>query len=195
MNHPRLKWMTRTLEIHHHDTRAVLTVRLHRISSELPEWFYIGCALPTGDTLPVTSCGGFRFVPFEDQLPHTCRDWFAIDSWLNYGTNDGHWLWISRDAPIVSFGGPQPLRHLQNAPPQPNKAYALVFDNTWMTNFVADSHGIFEFRFDLVWRDLDGAVTAQDSADLAETLLSEPQVVIQPDLKEDPVFMERLYKP
>jgi hypothetical protein len=64
-----------------------------------------------------------------------------------------------------------------------------------MTNFVADSHGVFEFRFDLVWRDVDGVVTAQDAADLAETLLSEPQVVIQPDLKEDPIFMERLHKP
>jgi hypothetical protein len=195
MKHPRLKWMTRTLEVYHSDTRAVLTVRLYRISSELPEWFYIGCALPTGDTLPVSSCGGFRFVPFEDQLPHSCRDHFAIDSWLDYGTADGKWLWVSRDAPLVSFGGPQPLKHLESVPPGVNKAYALVFDNTWMTNFVADSHGVFEFRFDLVWRDVDGVVTAQDAADLAETLLSEPQVVIQPDLKEDPIFMERLYKP
>ncbi len=195
MKHPRLKWMTRTLEIHHRDTRAVLTVRLYRISSELPEWFYIGCAIPTGDTLPVTSCGGFPFVPFKDQLPHSCRDWFAIDSWADYGTADGHWLWITRDAPIVSFGGPQPLRHLEDAPPSPNRAYALVFDNTWMTNFVADSHGIFEFRFDLAWKDSDTVKTAQDAANLAETLLSEPQVIIQPDLKEDPVFMERLYKP
>ena len=195
MRHPRLKWMTRTLEVHHHDTRAVLTVRFYRISSELPEWFYIGCAMPTGDTLPLSSCGGFPFTPFKDQLPHSCRDHFAMDSWADYVTNDGHWLWITRDAPIVSFGGPQPLKHLEDTPPNPNKAYALVFDNTWMTNFVADSHGIFEFRFDLVWKDWDSVVTAQDAANLAETLLSEPQVVIQPDLKEDPVFMERLYKP
>ncbi len=195
MRHPRLKWMTRTLEVHHADTRAVLTVRLHRTSSELPEWFYIGCAMPTGDTLPVTSCGGYRFVPFTDQLPNTCRDWFTIDSWLDYGTTDGHWLWVSRDAPLVSLGGPQPLRHLEDVPPAPNRAYALVFDNTWMTNFVADSHGIFEFRFDLVWRDLDGVVTAQDAANVAETVLSEPQIIIQPDLREDPIFMERLYKP
>ena len=195
MRHPRLKWLTRTLEIHHRDTRATLTVRLYRTSSELPEWFYIGCDLPTGDTLPLTSCGGLPFTPFKDQLPHTCRDHFAVDSWLDYVTNDGHWLWVTRDAPIVSLGGPQPLKHLEEAPRNPNKAYALVFDNTWMTNFVADSHGIFEFRFDLVWKDYDTVVTAQDAANLAETVLSEPQVVIQPDLKEDPIFMDRLYKP
>ena len=195
MNHPRLKWMTRTLEVHHHDTRAVLTVRLYRTSSELPEWFYIGCAMPTGDTLPLTSCGGYPFTPFADQLPHSCRDHFAIDSWADYVTPDGHWLWVTRDAPVVSFGGPQPLRHLEDTPPNPNQASALVFDNTWMTNFVADSHGIFEFRFDLVWKDWDTVVTAQDAANLAETLLSEQQVIIQPNLKEDPIFMERLYKP
>lgn len=195
MKHPRLKWMTRSLEIHHGEPRAVLTVRFYRLSSELPEWFYLGCALPTGDTIPSVSCGGLPFVPFEDQLPHTCRDYVAIDSWADYGTADGHWLWITRDAPVVSFGGPQPLKHLEAAPPGPNRAYALVFDNTWMTNFAADSHGIFEFRFDLVWKAADAIKTAEDAAGFAETVLSEPQLIIQPALKEDPIFMERLYKP
>ncbi|HPO12025.1 MAG TPA: hypothetical protein PLI09_01165 [Candidatus Hydrogenedentes bacterium] len=195
MKHPRLKWLTRTLEIYHKEPRAVLTIRLYRISSESPEWFYIGCALPTGDTLPTVSCGGIPFIPFEDQIPHTCRDWMAIDSWTDYNTNDGHWLWITRDAPVVSFGGLQPLKHLNAAPPSPNRVCALVFDNTWMTNFVADSHGIFEFRFELVWKSADAMKTFKDAADLAETLLSEPQLVIQPDLKEDPIFMERLYRP
>ncbi|MBI2432010.1 MAG: hypothetical protein HYV26_03985 [Candidatus Hydrogenedentes bacterium] len=153
MRHPRLRWLTRTLEIYYHEPRAVLTVRLYRLSSELPEWFYIGCALPTGDVLPTVSCGGMPFVPFTDQLPHTCRDYVAIDSWADYATPEGHWLWITRDAPVVSFGGPQTLKHLEAAPPQPNRVYALIFDNTWMTNFVADSHGIFEFRFDLAWKD------------------------------------------
>lgn len=195
MKHPRLKWLTRTLEIYHGEPRATLTVRLYRLSSELPEWFYIGCAIPAGDTLPTVSCGGVPFVAFADQLPHTCRDYVAIDSWADYATADGHWLWISRDAPVVSFGGPQPLKHLETPPPHPNRAYALVFDNTWMTNFVADSHGIFEFRFDLVWQQSDAIKDAKDAAAVAETVLAEPQLVIQPALKEDPIFMERLYKP
>ncbi|MCC6697120.1 MAG: hypothetical protein IT365_15945 [Candidatus Hydrogenedentes bacterium] len=195
MTHPRLKWLKRTLEVYHSEPRAQLTVRLYRLSSELPEWFYIGCALPTGDTIPTVSCGGVPFVPFEDQLPHTCRDYMAIDGWADYETADGHWLWITRDAPVVSFGGPQTLKHLEDAPPNPNRAYALVFDNTWMTNFVADSHGIFEFRFDLVWKEADAIKSVKDAADIAETVLSEPQLIIQPALQEDPIFMERLHKP
>ena len=119
----------------------------------------------------------------------------AVDSWADYQTPGGHWLWITRDAPVVSFGGPQTLKHLEDAPSNPNRAYALVFDNTWMTNFVADSHGIFEFRFDLVWKDADAIKTTQDAADIAEAVLSEPQLIIQPNLQEDPIFMERLHKP
>lgn len=195
MKHPRLKWLTRTLEIYHHEPRAVLTVRLYRLSSELPEWFYLGCALPTGDTLPTVSCGGVPFVPFQDQLPNTCKDYVAVDGWADYATADGHWLWTSRDAPVVSFGGPQPLKHLKAVPPNPNRAYALVFDNTWMTNFAADSHGIFEFQFTLAWKPAEAIKNANDAANLAEALLAEPQLVIQPALKEDPIFMERLYKP
>jgi len=195
MQHPRLKWMTRTLEIYRREPRATLTVRLYRLSSELPEWFYIGCTLPTGDTLPTVSCGGLPFTAFVDQLPNTCRDYLAIDSWAAYATPHGHWLWITRDAPLVSFGGPQPLVHLQEAPEHPNRAYALVFDNTWMTNFVADSHGIFEFRFDLAWMPLEAIGESADADAFAETLLAEPQLVIQPDFAEDPIFMERLYRP
>lgn len=195
MTHPRLKWLTRTLEIYHREPRAVLTVRLYRVSSELPEWFYIGCAFPTGETLPTVSCGGVPFVPFEDQLPHTCRDYVAVDSWANYETADGHWLWVTRDAPLAGFGGAQTLKHLENPPPHANRVYALVFDNTWMTNFVADSHGIFEFRFDLVWKAADAIKSAQDAADIADTLLSEPQLIIQPGLQEEHIFMERLYRP
>ncbi len=195
MKHPRLKWMTRTLEIHRREARAALTVRLYRLSSELPEWFYIGCALPTGDVLPAVSCGGLPFVAFSDQLPHTCRDYLAIDGWAHYAVDGGHCLWITRDAPLVSFGGPQPLAHLEGAPEYPNRAYALVFDNTWMTNFVADSHGIFEFRFDLVWAPSDAIRHADDVHAIAETILAEPQLIIQPDLQEDPIFMNRLHQP
>ena len=196
MKHPRLKWLTRQLEVYDDIPRATLTVRFHRISSELPEWFYIGCSFPSGDTLPTASCGGMPFTPFTDQLPGSCMDYFAVDSWVNYHKPDGDdansWTWISRDAPLVSFGGPQTLKYLKAAPENVNKVYAMVFDNTWMTNFVCDQHGVFEFKFELV-QGLPSS--AKELAEHAETLLSTPQLVIHPDLPEDPIFMERLHKP
>ena len=69
----------------------------------------------------------------------------------------------------------------------------MVFNNVWFTNFVADSHGAMEFQFDFAWQ---GANEPQfDPAEHAETLLSEPQVVINPGVPESPIFMERLHRP
>lgn len=136
------------------------------------------------------------FTPFTDQLPNTCMDYFAVDSWVNYRTPGGDtnesWTWISRDAPLVSLGGPQTLKYLKAAPDNVHKIYAMVFDNTWMTNFVCDEHGVFEFKFELV----QGLPSdPKEQADHAETLLSTPQLIIHPNLPEDPIFMERLHKP
>ncbi len=192
MKHPRLKWLTRQLEVSDDGRRATLTVRFNRISSELPEWFYIGCAFPSGDVIPTTSAGGMPFTPFTDQLPGTCMDYFAVDSWVNYAKDGQSWTWITRDAPLVSFGGPQTLKFLKAAPENPNKIYAMVFDNTWMTNFVCDEHGVFEYKFELV----QGLPSdPKELAEHAETLLSTPQLVIHPDLEEDPIFMRRLHRP
>ena len=200
MKHPRLKWLTRHLEVFDKGeaathARATLTVRFYRISSEEPEWFYLGSSFPSGNTLPTTSAGGMPFTPFTDQLPGTCMDYFTVDSWVNYskpGGTEGSWTWISRDAPLVSIGGPQTLKHLKAAPENVNKIYAMVFDNTWMTNFVCDEHGVFEFKFELV----QGLPSnPKEQAEYAETFLSMPQLIIHPNIPEEPIYLERLYKP
>ena len=74
--HPRLRWATRRLEVWKGEPRARFTLRLNRISSEDPESFYLAFPLPCQSVMPETSCGGVPFVPFSDQLPGTCRDYF-----------------------------------------------------------------------------------------------------------------------
>ena len=57
----------------------------------------------------------------------------------------------------------------------------MIFDNLWHANFVGDSHGVMEFRFDLGWRrDLPAGDFAEN---WARTLASEPQLIINPGLK------------
>jgi len=73
-----------------------------------------------------------------------------------------------------------------------HRVLAMVFNNFWYTNFVGDSHGVMEFQFDLCWREKLDPVAVED---LAESLVAEPQVLIQPGLREDPIFVRRLYKP
>ncbi len=151
LSHPRLAWANRRLEIWKHEPRARLTIRLNRLSSEDPEAFFIGCTLPCAGVMPQTSCGGQPFAPFADQLPGTCRDYFGIDGWVEYRKPEGRWLWVSRDAPLVTFGGPQVLAKRREPPRDMHRVLAMVFNNFWYTNFVGDSHGVMEFQFDLRW--------------------------------------------
>jgi len=192
LRHPRLQWAVRQLELWKREPRARLTLRLNRCSSEAPEAFFIAFPMPCQGTMPVTSCGGVPFTPFVDQIPGTCRDYFGIDGWVRFATAQGNWFWVSRDAPLVAFGGPHVLARRSDAPGGAHRVLAMVFNNFWYTNFVGDSHGAMEFQFDLTWREkLDqGGVD-----DLAATLLSEPQVLLQPGLKEDPLVIRRLFNP
>jgi hypothetical protein len=191
LKHPHLAWATRVLELWKGEPRARLTLRLNRLSSAAPSILYVAFPLPTGDALPTLSNGGRPFTPFTDQLPGTCRDYFAIDSWATYQTADGAWLWVSRDAPLLAFGTAPTLAHLTEPPPDRHRLLSMVFNNFWYTNFQADSHGIMEFQFDLVWRDR----LEKPAADLAAALLTEPVVLINPPQSEDPRLLRDLYEP
>lgn len=191
IKHPRLQWGTRVVEIWKSEPRVRFTLRLNRISSAAPEIFYVAFPLPTGNSLPVVSSGGQPYTPFTDQLQGTCRDYFAIDGWADYATPEGHWLWVSRDAPLVTFGSSPTLSLRQTPPGDPNRLLAMIFNNFWYTNFVADEHGIMEYQFDLIWR----PNTGNRASDLAEALETEPLVIINPSAKEDPRVLKRLFQP
>jgi len=131
------------------------------------------------------------FTPFTDQLPGTCRDYFAIDSWLAYPSGDDQLMWISRDAPLITFGeNPEPLLRRNSPPEMMNSVYAMAYDNTWLTNFVCDQHGIMEFRFDLVLRQ-----GTDSPAGFAETILSEPVFINNAQLQESELYMRHLHNP
>ena len=125
-------------------------------------------------------------------MPGTCRDYFSIDGWLNYATPAGQWLWSTRDAPLVTFQDHQVLARALEVPVQTNRVLAMLFNNVWFTNFVADCHGVLEFQFDLTWTP-SGNTTA-NHAIIAETLQAEPTVVINVEEREHPIFMQRLHR-
>ncbi|MBM3861856.1 MAG: hypothetical protein FJ395_19715 [Verrucomicrobia bacterium] len=189
LKHPRLEWAQRRLELWKREPRARVTLRFNRLSSEAPEIFYASFTLPCEGTLPRLSNGGVPFTPFNDQIPGTCRDYFALDGWADYATPDGHWLWVSRDAPLVGFDSPEIWTRRQTPPKHPERLLAMIFNNFWFTNWVADEHGVMEFQFDLVWRD------KLDAPAVADSLVTEPVVLINADGKDDPIVMQRLFTP
>ena len=114
-----------------------------------------------------------------------------MDSWADYATPDGHWLWVSRDAPLVAFGHAPTLALRQSPPADPHRLLAMLFNNFWYTNFAADEHGIFEFQFDLVWR----PSTDNRVPDLAAALVGDPVTLIEPGSREDPRVLKNLFQP
>jgi hypothetical protein len=188
--HPRLAKAARTLELWKREPRARLNVRFDRVSSRAPEVFYLEFAFPEGFPLPLSSCGGLPFTPYRDQLEGTCRDYFGIDGWARYRVPEGDWLWISRDAPLAVVGGPHTASHHQKEPEDRHRLLAMVFDNCWHTNFVADSNGAMEFQFDLAW-----SPKIADPAALAETLAAEPVVVVNPKVRDTAAVNDNLWRP
>lgn len=190
LRHPRIANAQRVVEFWRGEPRARFALRFERVSSLEPEVLYAEFALPAPLGLPKLSCGGVPFTPYRDQLKGSCRDYYGIDGWAHYSSGQGHWLWVTRDAPLVSIGGPQMLERRQQEPASPNRIAAILFDNCWHTNFVADSHGLMEFQFDLVWRD-----SLDRPQDLAAAVASDPLPYHNPAEKEHPALMETLFRP
>ena len=190
LKHPRLQWAIRELEVWKGQPRARLSFRFNRTSSDAPESYYVVFPLAAEGALPRLSNGGQPFVPFQDQLPGTCRDYFAIDGWAHYSTSDGNWLWVSRDAPMIGLGTHSALARRKNAPQDTHRLLAMIFNNFWYTNFVGNSHGRMEFQFDLAW-----SAALEDPAGVAEALVNQPVAAINPSRREHPILMERLFRP
>lgn len=139
------------------------------------------------------SSGGMAFTPYEDQLAGSCRDYYGIDGWAHYDTAEGHWLWVSRDAPLMTLGGPHVWKRRSTAPPDAHRIPAMLLNNAWHTNFAGDEHGVMAFQFDLVWEDaLDDPLAAQQ---LAESLSANPVVLINGPGADDARPMHRLFTP
>jgi hypothetical protein len=186
--HPRLARAERQIELWKAEPRARITLRFDRLSSVAPEVLYAAFALPGPGKLPTVSNGGVPFTPYEDQLRGSCRDYYAIDGWARYRSTDGDRLWVTRDAPLVAIGGPQTLARRTDAPADTHRIAAMLFDNCWHTNFVADSNGTMEFAFEIAWRE-----RIEEPGDLAETLVSDPVVVLNPGRRIAPAIGRYLY--
>lgn len=193
LQHPHLKWAVRKLELWKGEPRARLTLRFYRLSDGNPEVFFAAFPLPCEGALPTLSSGGMPFTPYTDQLPGSCRDYFGIDGWAHYATTDGHWLWVSRDAPLMTLGGPHVWVRRTTAPKDAHRVLAMLFNNHWHTNFVGDEHGVMEFQFDLVWR--ESLPDAGSAEALADALSGEPVVLANGAGVDDSFILQRLFQP
>jgi hypothetical protein len=193
LSEPSMGWITRRIEIWRDEPRIRFNLKLYRLSSELPEAIFASFPIPVGNAAPKTSNAGVPFIPYEDQIPGSCRDYFAIDGWVHYATPQGHWFWVSRDAPLVTFGKTNVLERRTDPPDHTNRIFATLFNNFWYTNFVANSMGVMDYQFDLFWK--KDIPTSFDESGLAATLSSDPVLLINPRTRTAPLYLQWLFQP
>ncbi|MFH1006837.1 MAG: hypothetical protein V1800_04950 [Candidatus Latescibacterota bacterium] len=176
-DHPSLLWGIRRLEVWKEEPRARLSVTINRRSSMNPEVFYIRLPVPCGGTVPCIRNGGHVFKPGEGQIPGSCMDYYAIDDGVHYASEKGHWILSCKESALIAFDEPNPTVSLRASIRHPENLLAIVFDNTWNTNFSADSHGVMEFTYDLGWaKRLEHEAEAWE---IAESLSSEFVVAVK----------------
>jgi len=175
--HPCLSWGWRCLQIWKEEPKARLKVCVNRRPSLNPQVFYLQFPLPCHGAVPYLSNGGHVFRPGDGQLAGTCLDHYAIDGWVGYPTSSGSWIWSSSDAALIAFEKPNAAARLASLPRKTEVLLSLLFDNSWDTNFVADAHGVMEFEYDLIWKEV--LLTKEQLKEVGESIACRPLVMVK----------------
>ena len=155
-SHPRLRVMRRVLELFKDTPRARLHVTLNRLSRpESAEILYVSIPVHAPGYHVTCTSGGSPFTPGQDQLPHTCADYYAVDGRVLYtppadgAKGDTARVLECYDNALLSFGGMYNGLMREQFEGDPSLVYAIIYDNIWYTNFTGDASGVMDFRFDL----------------------------------------------
>jgi hypothetical protein len=150
LSHPRLRVMRRVLEVFKGNPRAHLEVTIHRTTRpESAEIFYVRFPLHLpGYDVTLTS-GGLPFHPGQEQIPQTCKDYFASDGPVTFSQGASRVVLQCHDNALVSLGGMYDGLMQAELGRDLDTVYAILYNNIWYCNFVGDETGVMEFAFDL----------------------------------------------
>jgi hypothetical protein len=105
---------------------------------------------------PVTrmDLGWGFFRPELDQLPGSCKDYFAVQRWVDVSGENKGITWTTVEAPLVELGeiadesshndGPKGWKTEAHSS---SVLYSFVMNNYWHTNYKADQDGISTFHY------------------------------------------------
>ncbi|MBU0640275.1 MAG: hypothetical protein KKB50_15520 [Planctomycetes bacterium] len=94
--------------------------------------------------------------PEADQIAGACKNFFAVQRWVDVSNVDGGVTFVTRDAPLVQMGAirtdvttpfaPEAwLARVEHSP----TLFSYVMNNYWETNYQADQEGPTTFRYAL----------------------------------------------
>jgi alpha-mannosidase len=143
-----------------------------------------------------------------DQLPHTNRNWYTQQRWVDVSNNETGVTWSSPDAPLFEIGQYPTaglLGGLHNSPlwihftEQQPLITSWVMNNLWHTNFRRDQEGMTTFHYYL---QVHGPYSAA-AANASGLENHQPPVVTAAsgpatenlffDISGDPVYTENIY--
>jgi len=88
--------------------------------------------------------------PEIDQLKGACKDWFAVQHWVEVSDGKASMAWATVDSPLVSLGDIHIGRWLDRFEAQRGSIFAYIMNNYWNTNYKASQGGHFDFRYSLM---------------------------------------------
>jgi alpha-mannosidase len=96
--------------------------------------------------------------PEIDQIPGACRNWFAVQRWVDLSNKDYGVTWATIDAPLIEAGAitanligslSNPSAWMDHIEPS-QTIYSWAMNNHWHTNYRAEQEGATTFRY-AIW--------------------------------------------
>lgn len=193
LEHPRVKKLYRQIEIQKSSPRVKVKLSFDRLSSMIPEIFYVKFPFPASNQKTLATNGGIPFMPYKDHLPNTCKDFFVVDNWVKYEGGDGCRIWSSADVPLINFGGHNFITRIKEAPLNSNELYGMLYNNLWVVNFNTDVSGEMNFEFDIVF--CEGNPSIEQIDHLTDTYINPIPVMNNPETKENPIVGKYMNTP
>lgn len=169
-----------------HGDKAVVTYRLadegavdmrlliDKVSVSKPESMHALFGQDGTDPRFRFDVGDVVITPGEDQLPDSCRAWYALQGFAGLETSGGALIVASPDAPLVQPGGMHTDHATNPQDGDPVLAFWLL-NNHWDVNFAAVQGGRkLAYRFRLDFAD---ALDEHQARGFAESVMTPPVIV------------------
>lgn len=153
-----LTWQSRLPNVRRLETEVWLWHGLRRIDAEVRmdkrpwekyEGLYVAFPFALSEPRAFIHNAGATFEAEAQQLPGTCRDFYAVEHFVAVEGNEG-WAALSPvEAPLVQLGQINTGRWLDHLSVERACIYSWLMNNFWYTNFPGYQQGVLRFRFAL----------------------------------------------
>jgi hypothetical protein len=154
---PGCRKLTREVRLHALRNYVEIIDTLDKLPVRAKEGVHFGFAFDVPDGVTRLDMPWSVVRPETDQVPGACKNWFAVQRWVDISNDKYGVTWLTPDAPLVEAGGITAnlvgsmslADWITNLPPS-QTIYSWAMNNHWHTNYRADQEGPTTFRYLIV---------------------------------------------